>query len=51
MTEMFDDYKIIKDELWERFNRGKEKQYWYYLEFYKIFNYNELIDKEHLKRI
>ena len=49
MTEMFDDYKIIKDELWKRFNRGKEKQYWYYLEFYKIFCYNELIDKEHLK--
>lgn len=49
LTEMFDDYKIIKDELWKRFNRGKEKQYWYYLEFYKIFNYNELIDKEHLK--
>ena len=49
MTEMFDDYKIIKDELWQRFNRGKEKQYWYYLEFYKIFCYNELIDKEHLK--
>lgn len=49
MTEMFDDYKIIKDKLWKRFNRGKEKQYWYYLEFYKIFCYNELIDKEHLK--
>ena len=49
MTEMFYDYKIIKDELWKRFNRGKEKQYWYYLEFYKIFCYNELIDKEHLK--
>lgn len=49
LTEMFDDYKIIKDELWQRFNRGKEKQYWYYLEFYKIFCYNELIDKEHLK--
>lgn len=49
LTEMSNDYKILKDELWNRFNRGKEEQYWYYLEFYKIFNYNELIDKEHLK--
>lgn len=48
MTEMFDDYKIIKDELWKRFNRGKEKQYWYYLEFYKIFKANKLISKEKL---
>ena len=49
LTEMANDYKLIKDELWNRFNRGKEEQYWYYLEFYKIFCYNELIDKEHLK--
>lgn len=49
LTEMANDYNLIKDELWNRFNRGKEEQYWYYLEFYKIFCYNELIDKEHLK--
>lgn len=49
LTEMANDYKILKDELWNRFNRGKDEQYWYYLEFYKIFCYNELIDKEHLK--
>lgn len=49
MTEMLQDYKTIKDELWKRFKRGKDEQYWYYLEFYKIFKDNEFISKEHLK--
>ena len=49
LTEMANDYKLIKDELWNRFNRGKEEQYWYYLEFYKIFKANKLIPKEKLK--
>ena len=46
---MANDYKLIKDELWNRFNRGKDEQYWYYLEFYKIFKANKLIPKEKLK--
>ena len=50
MTEMFDDYKIIKDELWKRFNRGKEKQYWYYLEFYKIFKESKYFSQRQLVR-
>lgn len=50
MTEMFDDYKIIKDELWQRFNRGKEKQYWYYLEFYKIFKESKYFSQKQLMR-
>ena len=49
LTEMANDYKLIKDELWNRFNRGKDEQYWYYLEFYKIFKANKLIPKEKLK--
>lgn len=49
LTEMANDYKFIKDELWNRFNRGKDEQYWYYLEFYKIFKANKLIPKEKLK--
>lgn len=49
MTEMANDYKILKDELWNRFNRGKDDQHWYYLEFYKIFKDNKFISKEHLK--
>ena len=49
LTEMANDYKLIKDELWNRFNRGKKEQYWYYLEFYKIFKANKLIPKEKLK--
>lgn len=48
LTEMANDYKLIKAELWNRFNRGKEEQYWYYLEFYKIFKANKLISKEKL---
>jgi hypothetical protein len=46
---MANDYKLIKDELWNRFNRGKEEQYWYYLEFYKVFKANKFISKEKLK--
>jgi len=49
LTEMANDYKLIKDELWNRFNRGKEEQYWYYLEFYKVFKANKFISKEKLK--
>lgn len=50
MTEMFDDYKIIKDELWKRFNRGKDEQHWYYLEFYKIFKESKYFSQRQLVR-
>lgn len=50
MTEMFDDYKIIKDELWKRFNRGKDAQHWYYLEFYKIFKESKYFSQRQLVR-
>lgn len=50
MTEMFDDYKIIKDELWNRFNRGKDAQHWYYLEFYKIFKESKYFSQRQLVR-
>lgn len=31
------------------FTPGKDEQYWYYLEFYKIFKANKMIPKEKLK--
>lgn len=49
MTEMDSDYQLEKEKLWKRFNRGKDEQHWYYLEFYKIFKANKLIPKEKLK--
>ncbi len=30
IKSMIRDYDVIKDELWQRFNRGYEKQKWYY---------------------
>ncbi len=30
LISILDDYKIHKDELWKRFNSGKEDQYWWY---------------------
>lgn len=30
VRDMASDYKKYKDSLWERFNRGKEEQVWYY---------------------
>ena len=50
LTEMANDYKLIKDELWNRFNRGKEEQHWYYLEFYKIFKESKYFSQRQLAR-
>lgn len=30
MRSIFKDYEIEKEKLWDKFNAGKESQYWYY---------------------
>ena len=40
--EIYQDYLIIGDLLWDRFNsKDPKKQGWYYNEFYKIFKENQ----------
>ncbi len=34
---MLDDYRIIEDEIWKRFKRGRDQQLWYFDELLKIF--------------
>lgn len=50
LTEMDSDYQLEKEKLWERFNRGKKEQYWYYLEFYKIFKESKYFSQRQLVR-
>lgn len=49
LKEIKDDYNLIGESIWKRFNRGKEKQYWYYNEFYKLFKESGRIPKYYLK--
>ena len=50
MTEMDSDYQLEKEKLWKRFNRGKDEQHWYYLEFYKIFKESKYFSQKQLMR-
>ena len=50
LTEMDSDYQLEKEKLWERFNRGKNEQHWYYLEFYKIFKESKYFSQRQLVR-
>lgn len=50
LTEMDNDYQLEKEKLWERFNRGKDEQHWYYLEFYKIFKESKYFSQRQLVR-
>ena len=50
LTEMDSDYQLEKEKLWERFNRGKDEQHWYYLEFYKIFKESKYFSQKQLMR-
>lgn len=50
LTEMDSDYQLEKEKLWERFNRGKNEQHWYYLEFYKIFKESKYFSQKQLMR-
>lgn len=38
LMEIYQDYLIIGNKIWERFNnKNKEEHYWYYNNFYQIF--------------
>lgn len=38
LMEIYQDYLIIGDEIWDRFNnKNKKEHYWYYNNFYQIF--------------
>lgn len=50
LTEMDSDYQLEKEKLWKRFNRGKDEQHWYYLEFYKIFKESKYFSQRQLVR-
>ena len=50
LTEMDSDYQLEKEKLWKRFNRGKDEQHWYYLEFYKIFKESKYFSQKQLMR-
>lgn len=50
LTEMDNDYQLEKEKLWKRFNRGKDEQHWYYLEFYKIFKESKYFSQKQLMR-
>ena len=50
LTEMDSDYQLEKENLWKRFNRGKDEQHWYYLEFYKIFKESKYFSQRQLVR-
>ena len=50
LTEMDSDYQLEKENLWKRFNRGKDEQHWYYLEFYKIFKESKYFSQKQLMR-
>lgn len=50
LTEMDNDYQLEKEKLWKRFNRGKDEQHWYYLEFYKIFKESKYFSQRQLVR-
>lgn len=50
LTEMASDYQLEKEKLWKRFNRGKDEQHWYYLEFYKIFKESKYFSQRQLVR-
>lgn len=42
LMELYQDYLIIGDLLWDRFNsKDPKKQLWYFNEFYKIFKDNQ----------
>jgi (p)ppGpp synthase/HD superfamily hydrolase len=44
---ILDDYRIIKDAVWERFKRGADKQLWYFNELLKVFRAhptNKIVD-------
>ena len=42
LMEIYQDYLIIGDLLWDRFNsKDPKKQRWYFKEFYKIFKDNK----------
>jgi (p)ppGpp synthase/HD superfamily hydrolase len=34
---ILDDYRVIKDAVWERFKRGSDKQLWYFSELVAVF--------------
>ncbi len=44
ILSLYDDYKVLGDMVYEKFNAGKELQAWYYGELLKVFveNKNEL---------
>lgn len=37
IISLYDDYKVMGDTVYEKFNAGKEKQAWYYGELLKVF--------------
>ena len=41
ISNTFEDYKISGDQIWERFNRGKEKQKWFYINLKDAFQRRE----------
>ncbi|MHA2249630.1 MAG: HD domain-containing protein [Candidatus Kariarchaeaceae archaeon] len=41
ITNTFVDYKKSGDKIWERFNRGKDKQKWYYIGLMNAFQKRE----------
>lgn len=41
LLSLYDEYKVIGDKVYEKFNAGKEKQAWYYEEMLKIFIENK----------
>ena len=40
IISLYDDYKVMGDTVYEKFNAGKEKQAWYYGELLKVFSDN-----------
>jgi GTP pyrophosphokinase len=44
---ILDDYRVIKDAVWERFKRGADKQLWYFCELLAVFRAhpaNKIVD-------
>lgn len=45
---ILDDYRVIKDAVWERFKRGADKQLWYFYELLAVFRThpaNRIVDE------
>ena len=51
ISSMIEEHSRIGDDLWQRFNRGKDQQKWYYKGLVKSLEYSEAGNHELFKEL